>query len=238
MPTYHGAAWDRHGEGSSSEVVQYGPHIESEAELRLLGTLKGKRLLDLGCGEGHGTIALARQGAHAIGVDASAERITAARRLAERQEIRVELHHSDLADLAFVRADTIDGVLSVYALTSLEDLNRLFRQVHRVLRTGAFFVFSLPHPAYDMIEDDEDPLMVRRSYFDRSPVHYEIGEVACTDYRRTVSDLITGLTRANFSVDMLLEPEPQRGNPPGPFWREAFRYVPRTLLVRARKEGI
>jgi hypothetical protein len=46
-----------------------------------------------------------------------------------------------------------------------------------------------------------------------------------------------GLTRNNFRVDVLLEPE-ATGDALSPYWREAFLWLPRTLVVRARKEGI
>jgi 2-polyprenyl-3-methyl-5-hydroxy-6-metoxy-1,4-benzoquinol methylase len=234
MPASYDAAWDRAGGGT--DTVAYGPDIPGETELRLLGDLKGKRVLDLGCGAGAGAIAVAKQGAIAIAVDGSADNLAAAKRAGDENEVRIEFHQADLADLAFVRADTIDVVLSVWSLAHVEDLNRVFRQVHRVMKTNAPFVFSLPHPAYDMIDDDADePAAVRRSYFDTAPVTNDDGSV---DYPRTTSEVITGLVRANFRVDWLLEPEPAAGGHRSRFWRETFAVVPRTLVIRARKEGI
>jgi len=233
MPASYDAAWDRAGGGT--DTVAYGPDIPGETELRLLGDLKGKRVLDLGCGSGAGAIAVAKQGAIAIAVDGSADNLAAAKRAGDENEVRIEFHQADLADLAFVRADTIDVVLSVWSLAHVEDLNRVFRQVHRVMKTNAPFVFSLPHPAYDMIDDDAEPPVVRRSYFDTAPVTNEDGSV---DYPRATSEVITGLVRANFRVDWLLEPEPASGGHRSGFWRETFAMVPRTLVIRARKEGI
>jgi SAM-dependent methyltransferase len=245
VPTDNAAAWDRHSAGYQAgaqlptDVAIYGPDIATEAELRLLGNLSGKRVLELGCGGAQSSIAFAKQGAIAIGVDISSEQLAHARRLCERESVRVELHHGDLADLAFVRAESIDLVFSSYAFGYVEDLNRVFRQVHRVLKQNAPLVFSLPHPAYQMIDDDtEQPLLVRRSYFDRSPRDFDWNGVAFTDYPHTVSDLYMGLLRSGYRVDALLEPEPTASGPRSMFWRESFRYVPRTLIVRARKEGI
>src|SRR5206468_18338 len=82
-----------------------------------------------------------------IGLDFSAEQLAAGKRLAEREKVKVEMHLGDLAELVFLRADSIDVVLSSYALGLVEDLNRVFRQVHRVLKQGAPLVFSMPHPA-------------------------------------------------------------------------------------------
>lgn len=228
MPTSYDAAWDRARGGS--DAVAYGPEIPGEDELRLLGDVKGKRVLELGCGAGAGSIAVARLGAIAIAVDASEENLAEAKRAGDASEVRIEFHHTDLADLAFVRADTIDAAFSIWSLSQVEDLNRLFRQVHRVLKTNALFVFSLPHPGYDMVDDDSDePLVIRRSYFDTAAVG--------TDYRRTISDLVVGLSRANFRVDTLLEPEPAATGKRSGFWRDTFTMVPRTLIIRARKEG-
>ncbi len=244
MPTDNAAAWDRFADSYQASaqlptsVAHYGPDIPTEADLRLLGDLKGKRVLELGCGGAQCAIAFVKAGATAIGVDFSAAQLAFARRLCEREEVRVELRHGDLADLAFLRADSIDLVFSAYAFGYLERLDRVFRQVHRVLRVGAPLVFSLPHPAYAMIDDDADPpLLVRRSYFDRSPLDYDRDGAAFSEYRHTFGDLYMSLARAGFRVDSILEPEPLGAGPRSPHWREAFTMVPRTLIVRARKEG-
>src|SRR3954466_9397910 len=207
MPTDNAAAWDRHsaayqaGARLPTDVAHYGPDIGSEADYRLLGDLKGKRVLELGCGGAQCSIAFAKQGAHAIGIDFSAEQLAFARRLCEREEVKVELRQGDLADLAFLRAESVDVVFSAYTFGYVDDLNRVFRQVHRVLKPGGPLVFSLPHPAYDMVDDDSDqPLLVRRSYFDRTPIDYEWNGSAFTDYRHTLADINLDLLRAHYRV--------------------------------------
>lgn len=244
MPTDNAAAWDRHsaayqaGAQLPTDVAHYGPDIPSESDFRLLGDLKGKRVLELGCGGAQCSIAFAKQGAVAIGVDFSAEQLAFARRLCERESAKVELHHSDLADLAFVRSASIDLVFSAYAFGFVDDLGRVFRQVHRVLKTGAPLVFSLPHPFYDVIDDDaEQSLLIRRSYFDRSPIDYDWNGISFTDYRHTIADLFQALSRTSFRIDTLLEPEPLPAGPRSQAWRTPFTMVPRTLIIRARKEG-
>lgn len=245
MPSDTAATWNRLLEGGRGgvlpavEAVGYGPDIATEAELRLLGNLSGKRVLELGCAGGQNLVAMASQGAHAIGLDFSAEQLAAARRLAEQEKVRVELHKGDLAELVFLRAESIDVVVSAYALSLVSDLNRVFRQAHRVLKQGGPLVFSMPHPAAHLIDDDDpdQPLLVRRSYFERGAVSYDWEGLPLSAHHHTVSDLFTGLGRANFRVDTLLEPEPVLGGHHTPHWREAYRLVPRTVIFRARKEG-
>jgi SAM-dependent methyltransferase len=222
----------------SLDVVHYGPDIPTEADLRLLGHLEGKRVLELGCGGGPVSVAMAKQGAKVIAVDGSVEQIGHARRLAEREEVKVELRHGDYADLAAIRADTIDLAISVYSLGAVADLDRVFRQVHRVLRPEAPIVLSLPHPAFRAIDPAGDPPTVRRSYFDRTPVAWEADGEAGADHPLTISDLFTSLSRANFRVDTILEPEPARSSARGRHWTPAMRWLPATLIIRARKLGI
>ena len=181
-------------------------------ELRLLGNVAGKRILQLGCREPSTAIALASQGAHVIAVVDDRDERDDARRAVEEAEAKVELHEGDLADLAFIRADTIDAALSEDSLRNVADLDRVFRQVHRVLRLNTPLLVSMPHPTIELVDEHSDqPMLIRRSYFDRS------------GNRRTVGDVFTSFERAHFLVDTLLEPEGGR--------------LPRRLVLRGRKLG-
>ncbi len=220
-----------------TDVVSYGADVAREDTLKLLGNVEGKRILDLGCGAGHNAIALARQGAKVIGVDESSDQVAAARAACEREKVKVELHHAPLAELAFLRADTIDGALSAFGLATVEDVDRVFRQVHRVLRTEMTFVVSLPHPAYAMVDPADPERRVQRSYWDAAPIAGE-GPDRPNDVPRTISSLFTSLGRANFRVDTVLEPEPPARGPRSGQWADAMAFVPATLIVRARKLGI
>jgi SAM-dependent methyltransferase len=218
----------------STTAVHYGPGIPDESSFRLLGHPEGRRVLELGCGAGHNAVALAKQGAHVIAVDPSHHRLDRVRALADAEEVRVELHQSDLAELPFVRADTVDAVLSVYALAAVADLDRVFRQVHRVLRPDGPIVLALPHPAYALVEPD-DPRRIATSWFAREATPWQTVDASGHDHVRSVSEVFTSLGRANFRVDTILEPEPRAVDR---FWTEAMAWVPPTLLMRARKEGL
>jgi SAM-dependent methyltransferase len=217
------------------DVVAYGPDIPDESSLRLLGQVGTKRLLVLGAGGGQAPVALAGQGAHVIVIDGDDRALEVARDRAERLERRLELHHGDVAELAFIRADTIDGAVAVYELGRQSDLDRVLRQVNRVLRTGAALVCSLPHPAFLLLDAQaDDPFRVTHAYLDRTP--RADGEAVV--YPRSVAEIFGCFHRANLRVDALHEPAPVETGPRGPFWSEAMRRVPATLVVRARKDGL
>jgi SAM-dependent methyltransferase len=223
------------GTAPASDVLQYGPGLPPESELKLLGHVEGRRILDLGCGAGAGAVALAKAGARVVAVDENVANVGAARDKADREGVRIETHHGPLPELAFVRADTIDAAVSVYGLATTHDLDRVFRQVHRVLRADRPFVFSLPHPAFTLLDPDGGEPVLRRTWWDASPVAWSVAPGATEpDRPRTLSGLFASLGRANFRVDALAEPEPDRAAA-GDSWSDAMRWVPPTLIVRARK---
>jgi SAM-dependent methyltransferase len=231
-------SWDRiatrGGEDPPLDVVWYGPDGPTETEMRLLGDVAGKRVLDLGCGTGQASVVLARKGATVIAVDASERMLGRARQLAARGEARVDWHPGDLADLAFLRAESIDLAVSFYALAEVDDLGRALRQVHRVLKNRAAFVFSYEHPV-GLCVGREPPTspntpihpVVRRSYFTEEPITVERDGEPIQLHVRTVSDVFHMLNRAGFRVELIAEPGPVPGS-----------IVPRTIIWRARKEGI
>ena len=224
------------GAALDADAVRYGPGLPTEDELKLLGHVTGRRVLELGCGAGASAVTLAKAGARVIAVDSEAGNLDDTRDRAEREGVRVETHHGPLAELAFVRADTIDAALSIYGLASVSDLDRVFRQVHRVLRSDRPFVFSLPHPAFVMLDPTGGEPVLRRPWWDTSPVTWSAGATGEPDRAITLDLLFSGLGRAGFAVDAVLEPPADRAEA-GDAWSDAMRWVPPTVVVRARKLG-
>jgi ubiquinone/menaquinone biosynthesis C-methylase UbiE len=158
------------------------------------------------------SVTLALLGAKAIALDPRKDRIAALRQAAEAAEVHVECHVAELADLGFVTSASIDLVIAAQTLDDIDDLPRLLRQVHRVLRPESAFVVSLTHPLAAMF--DKDQLSPVRRY----------GATA-----RSISELFMSFERSNFRIDVLHELVPITG-------RDVIG--PTVLLVRARKQGV
>ena len=220
-------AWDRIAGRERgdfpTDVVHYGPDGPTERELRLLGDVAGKRVLDLGCGRGQASIALAHQGAIVIALDASKAQLARARERADSEETKVELRQGDAADLAFLRAESMDLAFSAFMLPEVDDLARLFRQVQRVLRPNAPFVFSYEHPIALTLGAGG----IDHSYFDPGPIAVRRDGEEILLYTRDIGEVFTELGRAGFRVDTIAEPHPAQ---PG-------AKVPSTIVWRSRKEG-
>ena len=196
----------------------------TDHELRLLGDLRGKRVLDLGCGTGSAAIAFARQGGIVIALDTNDARLARARARAEQAEVKVEWRTGDLADLAFLRAESIDAAFASSSVAEVDDAARLFRQVQRVLKPNGAFVFSYAHPMSVCVDASG---VVTRSYFDPGPIDLERDGESVRIHVRDIGEVFTELGRAGFRVDSIVEPKPST---PG-------ARVPDTIIWRARKEG-
>lgn len=193
--------------------IWYGPHVADEQELRLCGDLSGKRVIELGAAQHPvpNAVVMAVAGAKAMALDPSPQSIAAIRASAEQHEVRVECHQGELADLGFATSGSVDVVVASHTLDAMDDLPRLLRQVHRVLKPGASFVVAMRHPVAAMLGPD---LSVRHPYGGASP---------------TFSDLYMAFERTNFHLDVIHELSDRRSREP---------VAPVVLVMRARKQGV
>ena len=195
-------------------------------ELRaVLPALKGKRVLDLGCGYGWFCRYAAEQGAaHVLGVDVS-----------ERMLARAEAATSDLA-ISYLRADletfvpdagAFDLVHSSLAFHYLEKLDALFARVHAALVPGGRLVFSAEHPIYTApVQPGFVAFNGRRSwpvnsYLDEGPRTRDWLAEGVIKHHRTIGTYVELLLRAGFTISHLNEWAPSRAQVAAhPEWAE------------------
>lgn len=197
---------------SDSRSISFGSSVFGDDELRICGDLKGKRVLELGLfGTVPNCVTVAASGAKAIAVDPSTDNISRARQSAQRADVVVEFHQGDLADLGFILSPNIDLALCVHHMDNNTDIARLFRQVHRVLKPEAGFVFAVTHPMSAIFDGND--ATARRRYGDATP---------------TIGEYAMALQRANFTIDVMYELTPIH---------QPNAVTPTVLVVRARKLG-
>ncbi len=208
------------GDARPDDDLELGPGSVDGLSRRLLGDVADRRVLVLGSGAARGAIALARHGARVVAIDADGGQLERARRNVDAAGVHVELHRGELSALAFLPPDSFDAAVSVHALAAVADLSRVFRQVHRVLAPERPLILTLPHPVQLMV-DPGDSTRISEGY-GAGP---ERGSGHHITHPHTISEVFTTLTRANFRVDTLLEPD-------GP------ALFPASVLFRARKVGV
>jgi SAM-dependent methyltransferase len=136
--------------------------IETYSVLKLIGDVKGKRVLDLACGEGHLTRLVRNAGAaEVVGIDISERMIDLAREREAHQPLGIEYRVEDARSVVG-QADfdlVVAAWLLVYAQTRAE-LVQMCRGVASRLSSGGRFVTIVNNPGvYDF-----DPLPDYRKY--------------------------------------------------------------------------
>ena len=216
--------------------VLWGPSMPPERELRILGeSVLGKDILEIACGGGQSAVHLATMGARVTAVDFSKAQLEHARAFARSKNASVRFLEADVQDLSMLDHGSFEIAFSAYALGFVEDIRRTFREVARVLRPGGLFAFSWMSPFFAMTE--ERGLLVKRSYFDRSPIVFEEKDGTEVDFHRTYGDWHRALTDAGFIVTDILEPEPlpRENTYADVFPLSKIRMIPGTTIWRALK---
>jgi SAM-dependent methyltransferase len=117
----------------------------------LLPDLRGKSVVDLGCGFGWFVRwARANGAAHVQGFDLSENMLARARAMTADSGVNdsgVEYAFADLEHLVLPEA-TFDLAYSSLTFHYIVDFDRLARMVFRALRPGSHFVFTIEHPVY------------------------------------------------------------------------------------------
>src|SRR5881396_2837764 len=147
---------------------------------------------------------LAQMGARVTAVDFSKAQLDHARAFARSKKAAVRLLEVDAQDLSMLDDPSFDVAFSAYALGFVEDIQSTFREVARVLRAGGVFAFSWMSPLYAITE--ERGLLVKRSYFDRTPIVSREPSGTAVDFYRTYGDWHRALTDAAFVVTDIVEP--------------------------------
>lgn len=206
---------DEHGEflGTDSPNGEFiwCPEGLHEGDARLLGSVAGTQILEIGCGSAPCARWLRHEGADVIGLDISAGMLRHARTAMSHGGPLVPLVQASAEHLPF-RDNSFDKVCSSFgAIPFVADSARVMREAERVLRPGGQFVFSVNHPMRWMFPDDPGPrgLTVTMPYFDRSPYIEtdNAGVATYVEHHRTIGDRIREIVAAGLVVEDVVEPE-------------------------------
>lgn len=141
---------------------------ENRFILQQLGNIRGKRLLDLGCGAGENSVYFAQKGANCVAADYSAGMVEVALKLAAANGVNIEGQTANAMALDFAD-NTFDIVYASNLLHHIPDPKIALQEMHRVLKPGgkACFWDPLKHNpviniyrrmATEVRTDDEMPL--------------------------------------------------------------------------------
>lgn len=134
-----GAGWVAHQESLDRMLAPYGA-----AALRRAAVQPGQHVLDIGCGSGESTLALAAQvgdEGQALGVDISEPLVNRARERAQKAGSRAEFRIAD-ASATLLPVGGFDCLFSRFGVMFFDDPVAAFKHLRACLRPGGRLVFA------------------------------------------------------------------------------------------------
>jgi SAM-dependent methyltransferase len=141
---------ERHGDQlRDSGGAAWGLWQVPESQLRVLGDVRDRDVLELGCGAAQWSIALAAAGARTTALDNSARQLEHARKLMAAAGVEFPLVHASAEATPFADA-SFDIVFCDYGAMTFADPRRTVPEAARLLRPGAVFAFSTHTPIVEL----------------------------------------------------------------------------------------
>ncbi|MDM5360384.1 class I SAM-dependent methyltransferase [Peribacillus sp. ACCC06369] len=194
--------------------VTYNDFVEQPSIKSTISNLKGKSILDLGCGTGHFSRYCIENGASKVlGVDISRNMIEQAKK--DNNHEKIDYMCIPIEDLDLPN-QKLDLIISSLAIHYIEDYPNLIKKINGLLKKNGEFIFSTEHPIVtarkemdNWIHDNEGVKLhwALDNYQEegKREQHWYIDGVII--YHRTISTLINTLIDNGFVVEKIIEPQ-------------------------------
>lgn len=208
--------------------------------LEALGDVRGKRVLDIGCGEGRFSRLLAGLGAEVTGLDLTEPLIERARDLAVGGERYMV---GDAETLEGIADESFDIAVSYIVLVDLLDYRASIEAAYRVLRRGGRFVVCNVHPIRSAVpfgwinQGGRKLFYAVDNYTDEGPREFPWWGKSFVNMHRTLSSYVNAFVESGFVLEGLDEPVPSAEQlVENPSFDDEFR-SPNFVVYRLGKRG-
>lgn len=208
--------------------------------LRALGDVEGRRVLDIGCGEGRFCRLLAGIGAEITGIDLTEGLVERAQTLSEGVGTYLA---GNAHDLAGIEDESFDLAVSYIVMVDLFNYREAIRSAFRVLKRDGRFIICNIHPmrmakVNGWIRQGNRKLFYALDdYTSEGPRLEEISWTgkAFKSMHRTLSSYITAFLESGFVLEGLQEPTPSVAQlAEHPTFDDEYR-VPNFIIYELRK---
>lgn len=218
-----------------------------------LPDLAGRAVIDLGCGEGSSSRALAATGARVTGVDLSPAFLAAAEAEEAARPLGVVYRRDSFTSLDGAADGSFDAAVSFMALMDGPSFPEAMTAVARILRPGGTLHFSVLHPCFwrrgsNWIAGPERrPIgMLVRSYWNEQPYEDRMsflgpsedgaGHFTVPRFPMRMEDYVNGIAGAGLAITAMMEPRPTEAMARvHSLLRRQREHVPMLLYLAARK---
>lgn len=230
--------WDTTGNDFLETIALpfYGAFV-SEESCRLFEDVSGKKVLEIGCGDGESLQYQGKRKASELwGIDLSEKQLEKAARNLAARGLSAKLICSPMEEDCGIPTDYFDFVYSIYAIGWTADLEGTFRRIASYLKKDGVFIFSWSHPIHKCVATEEDRLIFKKCYFDESlyKVSFEEAPLILSD--RKLSTYINALAEAGFVIERMIEQSDEDLMPESDSaFAEKAKMLPVTFVIKARK---
>ena len=201
----------------------YNPAIITEEPtfLKLVGNVKNKKVLDVGCGTGRYTIMFSKKGAKVEGIDISQKMLNIARQKAEENKVKIKLINGNMLNLPY-ESNKFDIIVSSLALDHVKEYDKAISEFVRVCKPRGKIIFSVLHPdiakgGFAWFEKDEEVVLIKR-------------------HTKSVLDLMLSLNKHGATIDRFAELKVSRKiKKTDPYIYSSLKNKKFILIIRARK---
>jgi len=232
--------WDTKGNDFLGAIVlpYYGAFV-SEEKCRLFGDVSGKKMLEIGCGNGqslqyHGE----RNASELWGMDISENQLAKTNQHLTACCLSAKLICSPMEEECGIPEDYFDFVYSIYAIGWTTDLEGTFRRIASYLKKDGVFIFSWSHPIHKCVAAENDVLTFKKCYFDESWYSVSLDEGALTLSDRKLSTYVNALAKAGFVIEQMIEEsddEIMQSRDDNSDFAKKAKMLPVTFVIKARK---
>lgn len=168
--------------------------------------LQGKKICDIGCGQGELSYRLSLRGAVVTGVDLSINLLEFAKRTTDK----VTWVHDDAMKLSKLPNETYDYVVSSLMLMDLPDHRDVFTASQRILKLDGIMIWVIMHPCFQSpfsspLGDGSRKIMQYDSQFWKSGGEGTIRSTVGA-YHRSLSEYLNDFIDSGFSIVRIDEP--------------------------------
>ena len=197
-----------HGEQlDKSGGLAWGVWQLPESELRVLGEVAGKDVLELGCGAAQWAIALHRRGASVTGIDLSARQLTHARELMRAAGVEFPLVCASAEATPFADR-SFDVVFCDWGAMAFADPYRTVPEAARLLRAGGLLAFSAGSPILDCAWAPGAAHPTDRLVIDYWGMHELPDPDGATGFQLPYGEWIRLFIDSGFAIESLIELRP------------------------------